>query len=63
MLSMSSTYIPLMSKMMARIAKADLAEYARVPDSMPEDSTALEIHDACHRWLQKKIPGLDGILI
>jgi hypothetical protein len=48
---------------MARIAKADLAEYARVPDSMPEDSTALEIHDACHRWLQKKIPGLDGILI
>lgn len=63
MLSMSSTYIPLMSKIMARLAKADLAEYALLPDSLPEDSTAQEIYGACHRWLQKKVPGLDGILI
>ena len=62
-LSMSPTYIPLISKILARLTRADLDEYARVPDTVPAGSTAQEIFDACHSWLATKIPNLDDILI
>ena len=60
---MSSTYIPLISKILARLSREDLEEYARVPDNVPAGSTAQEIFDACHAWLATKIPNLDDILI
>jgi phosphotransferase system enzyme I (PtsI) len=62
-LSMSSTYIPLISKILARLSRKDLEEYARVPDNVPPGSTAQEIFDACHSWLAAKIPNLEDILI
>ena len=62
-LSMSSTYIPLISKILAHLTREDLAEYAQVPLSVPVGSTAQEIFDACHTWLAAKIPNLDDILI
>jgi phosphotransferase system enzyme I (PtsI) len=62
-LSMSPTYIPLISKILARLTREDLEEYARVPDNVPAGSTAQEIFDACHSWLATKIPNLDDILI
>ena len=62
-LSMSSTYIPLISKILAHLTREDLEEYARVPLSMPPGETAHEICDACHAWLAEKIPNLDDILI
>jgi phosphotransferase system enzyme I (PtsI) len=62
-LSMSSTYIPLISKILARLSREDLEEYARVPDNVPPVSTAQEIFDACHSWLAAKIPNLEDILI
>ena len=63
MLSMSPTYIPLISKILARLTREDLDEYARVPDNVPPGSTAQEIFDACHAWLATKIPNLEDILI
>ena len=62
-LSMSSTYIPLISKILARLTREDLKEYAKVPESMPPCSTAAEILAACHKFLVGKIPNLDDILI
>ena len=62
-LSMSSTYIPLISKILARLTKEDLDEYAKIPDSMPACSTASDVLDACHRFLESRIPNLDDILI
>ena len=63
MLSMSSTYIPLISKILGRLTREDLEEYARVPDSMPPCSTAADILAACHGFLASRIPNLDDMLI
>lgn len=63
MLSMSATYIPAMAKLFSLLTRADLDEYAKVPDSMPVGSTAQDIFDACHAWLLKKIPDLDTMLL
>ena len=62
-LSMSPTYIPLISKLLARLTREDLEAYAHVPDEVPPGSTAQEIFDACHGWLATKIPDLEDILI
>ena len=62
-LSMSPTYIPLISKILARLTREDLDEYARVPENVPPGETAHEIYDICHSWLNTKIPNLDDILI
>ena len=62
-LSMSPTYIPLISKILARLTREDLEAYAHVPDSVQSGSTGQEIFEACHAWLATKIPNLDDILI
>jgi len=62
MLSMSPTYIPLISKVLARLTRDDLEAYARVPGSVPGGSTAQDIFDACHAWLVAKAPDLEDIL-
>ncbi len=62
-LSMSATYIPAISKILSRLTRADLDEYANVPGGMPEGSTAGEIFEACHRWMASKIDDLDSIVL
>lgn len=62
-LSMSSTYIPVMAKLFARLTQADLAAYAQVPDSLPTGATAQAIYEACHAWLAARIPDLENILL
>lgn len=63
MLSMSSTYIPLIAKVLAMLTREDLEAYAKVPESMPPCSTGRDIMDACRAFLIRKIPDLDDILI
>ena len=63
MLSMSSTYIPLISTILGKLTHDDLVEYAKVPDAMPPCSTGQDILAACREFLLKKIPNLDDILI
>ena len=58
-LSMSATFIPAMARLLARLTRADLDEYAKVPDALPRGSTAQEIFNACHRWMVAKIPDLE----
>ena len=58
-LSMSATFIPAMARILARLTRADLDDYAKVPEALPRGSTAQEIFDACHRWMVAKIPDLE----
>ena len=55
-LSMSATYIPVMAKILSSLTRAELDEYASIPDSLPADSTCKDIIDACKNWMLKKIP-------
>ena len=62
-LSMSATYIPVMAKVLAGLTRADLDEYAKVPDSMPHGSTAQDVFNACHDWIADRLPELRDSLI
>lgn len=55
-LSMSAAYIPVMSRVLANLTRADLDEYAKVPDSLPGDASASQIFDACRDWIVSKLP-------
>lgn len=62
-LSMSATFIPVISSLCARLTRADLAEYAKLPASLPADSTAQSIYAACRDWLAAKVPELKDMLV
>ena len=62
-LSMSATYIPVMAKVLSGLTRADLDEYAKVPDSMPHGSTAQDVFNACHDWIADRLPELRDSLI
>ena len=62
-LSMSATYIPLMSKLLSRLTRADLDDYARTVEAMGADVTAAEVLAACRAWMRAKIPDLDNIVL
>ena len=55
-LSMSATYIPVISKILSRLTRAELDEYAKVPSSLAKDSTADEIFAACRAWMLAHLP-------
>lgn len=63
MLSMSATYMPVMTKLMSQLTQDDLNDYLAMVKSMPMDSTASEIYDACYKWMSSKIPDLESLLI
>ncbi len=54
-LSMSATYIDAMAKVLANLTRADLDEYAAVPDSLPPDATGKEIFLACRKWMMTRL--------
>ncbi len=62
-LSMSATYIPVISKILSCLTRADLDEYARVPEKMPSGSTAQDIFNACHNWMAAKLPELQDAFL
>lgn len=62
-LSMSATYIPVISKILSGLTRADLDAYARVPETMPPGSTAQDIFNACHDWLAAKLPDLQDAFL
>ena len=63
MLSMSATYIPALAKVFSCLTRADLDEYARVPEAAGPVATAEEIYNACHDWLAKHVPDFDSTLL
>lgn len=60
-LSMSVTYLPVMSRFLHGLDAGALAEYAAVPDTMPPGSTGAEIYAACKAWLQNRLPAMKGL--
>ena len=63
MLSMSATYIPVMSKLFSRLSRDDLDEYAATVRALSPDLTGGEVMEACRAWMRSKIPDIDNILL
>ncbi len=61
-LSMSASFIPPIAQILANLTRADLDEYAKVPQTLPRDATGAEIYAACRAWLKAKLPELTEIL-
>ena len=63
MLSMSATYIPLMSKLFSRLTRADLDDYLKTVEAMGDGASGKEIFLKCNEWMRTRIPDLDNIVI
>ena len=63
MLSMSATYIPVISKLLSRLSRADLDDYASMVEALGDDLSALEVYTACKAWMVSKIPDLENIIL
>ena len=63
MLSMSATYIPVISKLLSRLTRADLDDYARTVEGLGDDRTAHEILEACRAWMTAHVPDLGNIVL
>lgn len=61
-LSMSATFIPGMAKILSRLTRADLDEYAKIPDTVPVGSTAQEVFNVCRNWLIDRLPDLEDVI-
>lgn len=62
-LSMSATYVPVMSKIFSKLTRADLNDYRRVVEEAGEDHTAAEIEAICREWVRAHIPDYDNIVL
>lgn len=62
-LSMSPTYIPVMSKLFSRLTRSDLDEYRHLVESAGEDLSADEMLEVCRKWMIAKIPDLSNIVL
>ena len=62
-LSVSATYIPVLSKLLHRLSRADLDEYAKVAESLGGDATGGEVFAACSDWMAGRFPDLDNIVL
>ena len=62
-LSMSASYIPVVSKLLSRLTRADLDDYLATVRAHPVGASAKEVFDLCHAWMKAKIPDLENIVI
>ena len=62
-LSMSASYIPVVSKLLSRLTRADLDDYLATVRARPAGASAKEVFDLCHAWMKAKIPDLENIVI
>jgi len=62
-LSMSATYIPVMSKLFSRLTRADLDAYAKAVEAVGNDATAAETLASCREWMERKVPDIANIVI
>ena len=63
MLSMSATYIPLMSKLFSRLTRTDLDDYLKTVEAMGDGASGKEVFLKCNEWMRAHIPDLDNIVI
>ena len=62
-LSMSAGYIPVLSKLLSRLTRAQLNDYSAHIRDLPPGLTAHQVFGACKAWMRKNIPDLDEILV
>lgn len=62
-LSMSATYIPVISAILSRLTRAELDEYGSLPETVDPDLTAAEIYDACRAWLSSHVFDFENIVL
>jgi phosphotransferase system enzyme I (PtsI) len=62
-LSMSATYIPVMSKLFSKLTRSDLDDYLKAVEPAVDDATAGEILAVCREWMERKIPDIANIVI
>lgn len=62
-LSMSATYIPVISKLLSRLTRADLDAYAAAAEALDDGLTAHEVYLACRDWMAARIPDLGNIVL
>ena len=60
---MSATYIPVMSKLLSRLTRADLDDYARSVEAMGCAVTGRAVIDHCRKWMLAHIPDFDNIAL
>ena len=63
LLSMSATYIPVISKILSRLTRKDLDDYASFAAAQDPGTPALEMFELCRGFLEARIPDLDDILV
>ena len=62
-LSMPATYIPVISKLLSKLTRADLDEYAKTVENAGDDTTAEGIMDICREWMGSRIPDIANIVL
>ena len=63
LLSMSATYIPVISKILSHLKRKDLDDYATLAASADPGTPAGEMYSLCRGFLEERIPELDDILV
>ena len=63
LLSMSATYIPVISKILSRLTRRDLDDYAAFAAAQDPGTPASEMFELCRGFLEDRIPDLDDILV
>ncbi len=62
-LSMSATYMPVIARVLRRLSRDDLDQYAAYVERLPADMTGAEVAAACRAWLKGRVSELDEILV
>lgn len=63
LLSMSATYIPVISKILSRLTRKDLDDFAAFAAAQDPGTPASEMFELCRGFLEDRIPDLDDILV
>jgi len=63
LLSMSATYIPVISKILSQLTRRDLDDYAAFAASQEPGTPSSEMFERCRGFLAERIPDLDDILV
>lgn len=63
LLSMSATYIPVISKILSLLTRKDLDDYASFAASQDPGTPAVEMFERCRGFLEQRIPDLNDILV
>ena len=62
-LSMPATYIPVISKLLSKLTRADLDEYAKTVENAGDDTTAEGMMAICREWMGSRIPDIANIVL